>query len=170
MIIFILILLIFLLYFLIAIFLPKTTTIAASLKMNTDLTKTYETLKDFKNWKDWSIWNSDNTLNILLSEPSDQIGARYRWKSKIKELKDGLIILKSAREYHQLEFEWRYGKQRRGEILFNLEPDNQISFVTCSITINNKTKIFARYFTWLIRKSIHKNIQEVLVKIEESMK
>jgi hypothetical protein len=41
------------------------------------------------------------------------------------------------------------------------------SFTTCSITINNKKKIFARYFTLLVKKSIRDNIDEVLLKIDK---
>tara|TARA_B100001094_G_C18025175_1_gene717195 strand:+ start:246 stop:758 length:513 start_codon:yes stop_codon:yes gene_type:complete len=155
-------------YYGIGLSLPKTITIAGSLKMNGGVPIVYETIKDFKNWKEWAIWNKDETLRIFLSEPTNEVGARYRWKSKIKELKDGLLILKETNENHQLYYEWRYGKNKRGNILFNIEELNNCSFVTCSITINNSKKIFARYFTWVIKNAINKNIKEVLLKIDNN--
>jgi hypothetical protein len=133
-----------------------------------DIHVIYGKIKDFKNWNDWAIWNTDETLNIVLSNPTNDVGARYRWKSKIKELKDGLLTLKETTENQQLYYEWRYGRNKRGEILFNLEKLNDYSFVTCSLTIDNSKKIFARYFTWIIKRALQNNIKEVLLKIDES--
>lgn len=154
-------------YYVIGLFLPSSTTIVTSLKISIDRNAVYRTIKDFKNWKEWAIWNSDETLNISLSEPTNEVGARYRWKSKIKELKDGLLILKETSENQLLYYEWRYGKNKCGEIRFNIEHLKDVSVVRCSITIDNSKKIFARYFTHLIRNAIRNNIKEVLLKINE---
>ncbi len=155
------------LYFLIGLILPATTTIASSIKTSGQYDVVFKTIKDFKNWEQWAIWNEDETLNIMLSDTTNKIGSRYRWRSKVKELKDGLIVLKEAEEGSQLLYHFYYGKQKRGHILFNIEDMPNYSFTTCSITINNKKKIFARYFTLLIIKSIRKNIDEVLLKIDK---
>lgn len=155
------------LYFLVGILLPSATTIANSLKMSGSQESIFGTISNFKNWEDWAIWNDDRTLNIEISEPSDKPGARYRWKSKIRELKDGLIVLTEVNEFSELHYEWYYGKRKRARILFNIEDLDNCSFVTCSITIHNKRKIFARYFSLLIRKAIHDNIEEVLLKVDE---
>ncbi len=155
------------LYFLIGLVLPATTTIASSIKTSGRYDVVFKTIKDFKNWEQWAIWNDDETLNIMLSDTTNKIGSRYRWRSKVKELKDGLIVLKEAEEGFQLLYHFYYGKQKRGHILFNVEDMSNYSFTTCSITINNKKKIFARYFTLLVKKSIRDNIDEVLLKIDK---
>ena len=154
------------LYFLIGLILPAKTTIARSIKTSDQYDVVFKTIKDFKNWEQWAIWNEDETLNIMLSDTTNKIGSRYRWRSKVKELKDGLIVLKEAEEGSQLLYDFYYGKQKRGHILFHIEDIADYSFTTCSITINNKKKIFARYFTLLIIKSIRKNIDDVLLKID----
>lgn len=155
------------LYYLIGILLPSTITIAGSLKMSGKNDFVYLTIKDFRNWDDWSIWNDDRTLEISLTDPPNKIGATYRWSSKIKELKSGKLTLIEATEPSELLYEWVYGKRKRGTILFNIEDLDNCSFVTCSLTIHNKRKIFARYFSFLIKKSLQENIEEVLLKIDE---
>ncbi|MDG1518057.1 MAG: hypothetical protein P8Q42_08495 [Flavobacteriales bacterium] len=156
------------LYFLIGLLLPATTTISSSIEASSKYNVVFKTIKDFKNWEQWAIWNKDETLNIMLSDTTNKIGSRYRWRSKIKELKDGLIVLKEAEEGSKLLYHFYYGKQKRGHILFNIEDTTSNSLTTCSITINNKKKIFARYFTLFIKKSIRDNIDEVLLKIDQS--
>ena len=84
------------LYFLIGLLLPATTTISSSIEASSKYNVVFKTIKDFKNWEQWAIWNKDETLNIMLSDTTNKIGSRYRWRSKIKELKDGLIVLKEA--------------------------------------------------------------------------
>ena len=155
------------LYFLIGLVLPATTTIASSIKTSGRHDVVFKMIKDFKNWEQWAIWNDDETLNIMLSDTTNKIGSRYRWRSKVKELKDGLIVLKEAEEGFQLLYHFYYGKQKRGHILFTIEDMSNYSFTTCSITINNKKKIFVRYFTLLVKKSIRNNIDEVLLKIDK---
>lgn len=154
-------------YFLVGLLLPSTITIAQSIKMTGNPKSIFDTVIDFRNWKYWSIWNDDRTLDVIVSEPPNEVGSRYRWKSKIKELKDGLIILNESTEPSSLEYEWYYGKRKRGTIVFNIEELENCSFVTCSLTINNKKKLFARYFSLIIRKSVIGNIEEVLLKIDE---
>lgn len=127
----------------------------------------YDTVIDFRNWENWAIWNDDRTLEVIVSDPPNEVGARYRWRSKIKELKDGLVVLTEALPTNLLEYEWYYGKRKRGSIVFNIEELDNCSFVTCSMTIHNKRKIFARYFSLLIRKDLYSNIEEVLLKIDE---
>lgn len=127
----------------------------------------YNTVLDFRNWENWAIWNDDRTLEVIVSDPPNEVGARYRWRSKIKELKDGLVVLTEASPNNLLEYEWYYGKRKRGSIVFNIEELDNCSFVTCSMTIHNKRKIFARYFSLLIRKALYSNIEEVLLKIDE---
>lgn len=135
--------------------------------MTADQESIYNTIIDFRNWESWAIWNDDKTLNIIVSEPSNEIGSRYRWRSKIKEIKDGLIVLNETKPPNELSYEWYYGKRKRGTILFNIEELDNCSFVTCSLTIHNKRKIFARYYTQIIKKDVFNNIEEVLLKIDE---
>lgn len=154
-------------YYVIGLILPSTVTIANSLKMSSDSKSIFTTISNFKNWEDWAIWNDDRSMNIILSDPSNKVGARYRWRSKIREIKDGLVVLTEASEFTELQYEWYYGKYKRGSILFNIEELNDSCFVTSSITIHNQRKIFARFFCLLIKKAIHDNIEEVLLKIDE---
>ena len=154
-------------YYVIGFILPSTITIANSLKMSGQSDSVYTTISNFKNWEDWAIWNDDRTLRITLSEPSNQVGARYRWRSKIRELKDGLIVLTEANAPTELHYEWYYGRHKRGTILFNIEELDNCCFVTCSLTIHNSKKIFARYLCQFIKRSIHENIEEILLKIDE---
>ncbi len=154
-------------YYIIGLLLPANTTIAVSLKMTGNHKSIYNTVLDFRNWENWAIWNDDRTLEVIVSDPPNEVGARYRWRSKIKELKDGLVVLTEASPNNLLEYEWYYGKRKRGSIVFNIEELDNCSFVTCSMTIHNKRKIFARYFSLLIRKALYSNIEEVLLKIDE---
>lgn len=158
-------------YIVIGLFLPSTTTIANSLKMSGNGEAIYETILDFKNWNEWAIWNEDNCMSVRISDPSKGPGARYRWKAKIREIKDGLIILKDAQPHFLLSYVFHYGRSQRGDIIFNIEElDDGGSFVTCAITINNKRKIFGRYFALLIKKPVIENIEDVLLKIDEVAK
>lgn len=159
------------LYIVIGLFLPSTTTIANSLKMSGSGQSIYESVSDFKNWNEWAIWNEDNCMSVRISDPSKGTGARYRWKAKIREIKDGLIVLKDAQPNFLLNYTFHYGKRQRGEILFNIEElEDGGSFVTCAITINNKRKIFGRYFALLIKKPVIENIEDVLLKIDDFSK
>ena len=154
-------------YYVVGFILPASVTLATSLRMTGTSESIFSTIKDFRNWQEWAIWNSDNSMNVTISNPSNEVGSRYRWRSQIREIKDGLIVLTSASENAELNYDWYYGKRKRGTILFNIEQQGNHSFVTCSITIHNEKKIFARYFTQLIKKSILDNIEDVLLKIDE---
>lgn len=128
----------------------------------------YNTIEDFENWNEWAIWNADNSMKVTLSKPSTGIGARYRWKAKIKEIKGGLIVLKETQPNSFLHYDFHYGKKQRGEIIFNIEElEDGGSFTTCAITINNKRKLFGRYFALLIKKPVIVNIEDVLLKIDD---
>ncbi len=154
-------------YYVVGFILPASVTVAASLRMSGTSESIFTTIKNFRNWEGWAIWNSDNSMSITISDPANEVGSRYRWKSQIKEIKDGLIVLTSASENAELNYDWFYGKRKRGTIMFNIEQQGNHSFVTCSITIHNEKKIFARYFTQLIKNSILDNIEDVLLKIDE---
>lgn len=130
----------------------------------------YNCILDFKNWEEWDIWNEEKNLIPRISNPSNVVGARYRWKSTIREVKDGLIILNNTTPPHSLEYEFYYGNSRRGIIFFHIHDESDGSFVTCSITINNKNKIFGRYFAMMIKSSIVENIEDVLLKIDAAPK
>lgn len=122
---------------------------------------------NFKNWGEWAIWNDDQTLDISISEPSNEINSEYSWKSKIRELKDGKLVLTENSDNSVLQFDWHYGKRKRGTIVFNIEKLDNFTFTTCSLTIHNKRRIFAKYFSFVIKKAIQDNIDEVLLKIDE---
>jgi len=164
---YIIVLIIVVIYIGIGLFLPNTTTISASLNMSGETKDIYQRIENFNNWKEWAIWNEDKCMDIIISNQSKGIGARYRWKSTIREIKDGLVILTDAQPNHLLSYEFYYSKSKRGQIIFNLEPQNTGTFVTCEITIDNKRKIFSRYLLMLIKSSIVENIDEVLLKIDE---
>lgn len=150
----------------VSLLLPATITIASSLQMSGEAEDIYKRIENFNNWSEWAIWNDDQSMNVTISNPPKGIGARYRWKSKIKDIKDGLIILIDAQPSNVLAYEFYYSKSKRGQILFNLKPQDAGTSVTCSITINNKKKIFSRYFLMISKKGIAENIDEVLLKID----
>lgn len=166
MIIWITILIIFI-YYLIGFLLPATTTIGRALKMSKSPINIFNTINDFRNWYQWAIWNEDNSMEIILSKQTKGVGARYRWKSKIKEIKGGMLVLKNLEVPNLLEYDLFYGKSKRGTLFINIDPLHDSTFVSCAITIENKKKIFARYLFLIIKKSIQKNIDEVLLKIDE---
>ena len=153
----------------IGICLPSTFTMSNYLNMRGNSKDIYQRIEDFNNWNDWAIWNEDDSMLITISKPSKGIGAKYSWQSKIKEIKDGSITLTEASEEHFLTYQVQYSKLKRGKILFNLEEKEKETVVKCSLTINNKRKIFSRYFTLFIRGSIVRNIYEVLSKIDEGL-
>lgn len=158
------------LYIGISFFLPSTVTIAGSLNMSGQPESIYNCIEDFNNWKDWEIWNEDNSMATNISNPPTGLGARYRWKSKIKEIKDGLIILNDAHPFNSLEYEFYYGSSKRGMIVFNIDEFENGSFVTCSITINNKRRVFGKYIAYFIKKEAITNIEDVLLKIDDQSK
>ena len=157
---------IILVYIVVGLFLPSTITLANSLSMSGNYKAIYKRIEDFSHWNEWAIWNEDKSMDVSISKPSKGIGAKYSWKSKIKEIKDGYFNLKELEENNSLTYDFYYGKSKRGQLLFNIEEQETGTFVTCAITITNKRKIFSRYFLYLIRKSIIKNINEVLLKID----
>ncbi len=145
---------------------PSTVTLANSLNMSGNAIDLYKRIEDFSHWNEWAIWNEDKSMDVTVSEVSKGIGAKYSWKSKIKEIKDGSLTLIDSDENHTLTYDFHYGKSKRGQILFNIEEQEAGTFVICAMTLDNKTKIFSRYFLYIIRKSILSNINEVLLKID----
>jgi hypothetical protein len=135
--------------------------------MSGDSKAIYKRLEDFNNWSEWAIWNEDKSMDVTISSPSTGIDAKYSWKSKIKEIKDGSLVLIDSDQDHLLTYEFFYNGSKRGQILFNIETQETGSFITCAVTIDNKRKIFSRYFLFLIKKSVLKNINEILLRIDE---
>lgn len=127
----------------------------------------YNAITDMSMWKHWDVWNDDHTLNVKISSPSKGVGARYRWKSKIREIKDGLIVIRETEPFYRVGLDLYYGKKRRGLIEFNLEPTIEATSVTCTLTINNHGKIFPRYLAWFILKEADRDIEAFLLKIDE---
>ena len=150
----------------IGICLPSTFTISNSFNMRGNSKDIYKRIEDFNNWNDWAIWNEDDSMLITISNPSRGVGAKYSWQSKIKEIKDGSLTLMETSEEHFLTYQFQYAKLKRGKILFNLEEKEKETVVKCSLKIDNKRKIFSRYFALFIRRSIVSNIDEVLSKID----
>lgn len=155
------------LYFTVGFLLPNTTTIARSLKMSHEPDAIFNTISEFRNWRQWAIWNKDNSMEIILSTQTKGQGARYRWKSKIKEIKGGMLVLTNTEAPNFLAYQLYYGRMKRGQLHFNIESLPDCTFVTGAITINNRRKIFARYMAIFIKKSVQKDIDEVLLKIDE---
>ncbi len=154
-------------YIVFGLLLPAKVSMLASRNMSGEAKDIYKRIEDFNNWKEWAIWNEDQTMDITISNQTEGIGAWYRWKSKIREIKDGLIILTDAQPNKKLSYEFYYSTSKRGEVIFNLEQKKTGTFVTCTITIANKRRVFSRYFLILIKHSILHNIEEVLLKIDK---
>ena len=153
-------------YIIVGLILPSTVTIANSLNMCGNSKDIYKRIEDFNNWGEWAIWNDDQSMVVSISLPSKGKGAKYSWKSKVKEIKCGSLVLIDNDEDYALTYEFNYNKKKRGQFLFNIEEQETGTFVTCAITIDNKRNIFSRYFLYLIKNSILKNIEEVLLKID----
>lgn len=165
----IVILVLILAYILVGICLPSPMTLSNHLIMRGNLKGIYERIEDFNNWSDWAIWNEDNSMEITIPKLAKGVGAQYIWTSKIKEIKQGSLTLTNLSADHFLIYEFCYDKLKRGEFLFELEEQEAGTFVKCSITIQNKRKIFSRYFLYFNRKSVIRNIHEVLLKIDRGI-
>ncbi len=153
-------------YILLGMCLPSSITLSNHLNMLGNLKVIYERIEDFNHWSDWAIWNEDNSMEIIIPKPAKGVGAQYIWKSKVKEIKHGSLTLTNLSKDHFLTYELYYDKLKRGELFFELEEQELGTLVKCSITIQNKRKIFSRYFLYFNRRSIIKNINEVLLKID----
>lgn len=153
-------------YFIIGILLPSKTTFIGSVQMTGTPEIIMDNITNFEMWKEWSIWNKDNSMKIQLSNPAKGINARYRWKPKIKEIKSGLLKIREIEYPHFCRIDFYYGRAKRGDVHFNILPSIDHSLVTCSITINNRNRIFSRYFAQYIRKEATKNIEEMLLLID----
>lgn len=156
-------------YILVGICLPSSITLSNNLKMLGNLKSIYERIEDFNNWSDWAIWNEDNSMEVTIPKLAKGVGAQYIWKSKIKEIKHGSLTLTNLSADHFLAYDFCYDKLKRGELFFELEEQEAGTFVKCSIKIQNRRKIFSRYFVYLNRKSIAGNIYEVLLKIDRGI-
>ena len=156
-------------YILLGMCLPSSITLSNHLNMLGNLKVIYERIEDFNHWSDWAIWNEDNSMEITIPKPAKGVSAQYIWKSKIKEIKHGSLTLINSSADHFLIYEFCYDKLKRGELFFDLEAKEAGTFVKCSITIQNKRKIFSRYFLYFNRKSIIYNIHEFLLKIDRGI-
>ena len=165
----IVILVLILTYILVGMFLPSSITLSNHLNMRGNIKGIYERIEDFSNWSDWAIWNEDNAMEVTITKPSKGLGAQYNWTSKIKEIKHGSLTLTNLSAHNFLTYDFCYNKLKRGELFFSLEEQEVGTFVKCSITIQNKRKIFSRYFLYFNRKSITRNIYEVLLTIDKAI-
>lgn len=79
----IVILILFAIYCLVMLALPKNYDISRSVVVKTRPSVAYSYVSDFKNWPDWMVWFEDDaTMEVAYGDTTKGVGAHYSWTSE----------------------------------------------------------------------------------------
>ncbi|MFI5220780.1 MAG: GyrI-like domain-containing protein [Bacteroidia bacterium] len=103
-------LIIILLAFAGAFFLPSTVHVERSKEMKAKASSVFSLLNDLKKWEQWSPWMAlDSNSEIVYSEPAEGVGAWYTWKSKKRDVGEGKLTIIQSNTNSFIHCEMNFG-------------------------------------------------------------
>jgi hypothetical protein len=169
----IVILILILLPFIVAIFIPRSYTVSVSETINQPKQVVYDYVRILNNQKNYSVWvMADPNLNPVITGTDGSVGAIQKWNSKVDDVGEGeqeITSLTPDRMDLVLRFKRPFAGTSKAANIFKSITDNQTILTSEfysneSYPMNLPSYIFGRK---MIEKSQIKNLQNIKHILEQ---
>lgn len=159
-----LVLLLVIIFLLAGIFLPKNYSIFCKITTTAHKGIVFEQVNKLKNWEKWSPWlTKDSLVKLEYNSVESGRGAECNWSTDSDRSK--FTITKSI-ENATVEGEIDFADYGSASINFSLVEENGDTQITLDY-LQGDLKFFERYFMFIFRKKIEKELNIGLKRIEE---
>ena len=158
-----------LLFFVLAIlltglFLPKNIRIEADTVIGSSCEMVFDQVNTLKNWESWSPWLGDSIqATIEYNEVPAGKGADFRWKEK--DSGTGSIKITEIKPDQEILMHIDFGEGGDATIIWKFKPEGDKIKVSW-IFENMDMSYFERYFMFLFKKNIHKDLEKGLANLK----
>lgn len=158
-----------LLFFVLAIlltglFLPKDIRIEADTTIGLSCDMIFDQVNTLRNWENWSPWMGDNqNVTIEYNEIPAGKGADFRWKSK--DLESGSIKITESKTDQEILMHIDFGEEGDAAIIWKFKPEDDKIKVSWIFESKDMT-YFERYFMFLFKKNIQKDLEKGLANLK----
>ncbi len=155
-----------LIFFIVGIFLPKSTYFEESKVIATDPVAAFTQVNDLHNWENWSPWSEmDPDVKITYTGPEEGEGSSYSWDGPVTG-KGTLTILKSV-PYKNVHFELEFDGQGKSEGGFNFEGVSGGTKVIWYMEMDDLKYPMQRWFGLMMPAMMRKDFRHGLDNIQK---
>ncbi|MCK0205345.1 GyrI-like domain-containing protein [Ornithobacterium rhinotracheale] len=151
------------------VFLPKSTHEEAEYIYEANPKKVYDYFNNLKKMSQWFGWTGDDIeTNAQFSTPAEGVGAYFKWSHENGE--GGSVTITDAKENQFVGYNLSFGEEKgnTSEAIFQVLDDGKVKVIWTfdSAEVSYPFQVYA----FFMRRSIKKNLQEGLEKLDELIK
>ena len=154
------ILIILILFFGIALFLPSQVQVERSLEIPASSEIIFSQINDLQQWTKWSPWHKADPNMDITYETTVGEGASYRWQSK--EMGQGQLTITESLPHHYIETELDFMEQGTATAYYRLEPVKGGTKVVWAFETDMGDSPVAKYMGLFMDSMIGKDFEQGL--------